>query len=366
MERISPHQFMMLSAGVLLGTTFFPVAQLAAGAAGRDGWWCVLPAYSLGLPLGFMLYSLMQKYPGQNLLQITEFVLGKWLSKIIGIIYIGISAYFGALLLAQVADAFRRSILPLIPGPIYWGGTLLLIIFLMWAGIETFARFQEVVFPLVAFGLIITMILSIPRFEWQEFYPVLGNGVKPLLAGVIKLAPFSMEYILFLAGVLTFLPQDKERQKQIKTGIWRSIILIGVLNGFLTLTELLVFGPAETARLNYGPLALGKMVEVANTFNGVESIFMLIWMGAMITKVGALFFMAYWGMQSVFGLKSSRKWYLLLGAIFMGLASLPEGGEELLGEITFVDDRLILPFALTWVPLIWGVERWRKGGSNDA
>lgn len=361
MERISPHQFMMISSGVLLGTTFFPVAQLAAGAAGRDGWWSVLPAYSLGIPLGLMVYTLMRKYPGQNLLQITEGILGKWVGKLIGVLYVVISAYFGALLLGQVADAFRRSVLPLIPVSVYSVTIMLLVILVAWAGIEVFARFAEVVFPIVVLGLIITMILSISRFEWEEFYPVLGNGLTPVLAGVLKIAPFPMEYILFLAGLLTFLPTVEQEQRQVKTGIWRAIILVGVLDALLTLTEIMVFGPAEAQRLNYGLLALGKMIEFAKTFAGIESIFMLVWMGAMITKIGAFYFMAFWGMQSVFGVNKSWKWFLLLGGSFLLLSSLPEGGVELLGEITLVDESVILPFTVGWILLVWSVDRWRKG-----
>ena len=366
MERISPHQFTMLSAGVLLGTTFFPVAQLAAGAAGRDAWWCVLPAYSLGIPFGLMIYSLMGKYPGKNLLQISEITLGKWAGKTIGIIYILISAYFGALLLSQVADAFRRSVLPFIPVSVYWGGVILLVILLAWGGIEVFARFTEIVFPTIVLGLVATFLLAIPRFEWEEFYPVLGNGLKPVFWGTLKIAPFPMEYILFLAGVLTFLPAGEQDKRQLKTGIWRSIIIVGVLNTMVTLTEIMVFGPTETQRLNYGLLSLGKMIEFAKTFAGVESIFMLVWMGAMIIKVGALFFMAFWGMQSVFHIRRQDwKWYFLLGGAFLVLASLPEGGVELLTEITYVDDYLILPFTVSWVLLVWGVERWRKGVSKQ-
>ncbi|MDP4160648.1 MAG: GerAB/ArcD/ProY family transporter, partial [Bacillota bacterium] len=87
MERISPHQFFTLGAAVLLGTTFLPIAKIVVGAGGRDGWMIVLPGFAVAIPYGLMVISLLARYPKKNLLQITEIILGKWIGKIIGVIY---------------------------------------------------------------------------------------------------------------------------------------------------------------------------------------------------------------------------------------------------------------------------------------
>lgn len=67
MERISPHQFMILGSAVLLGTTFFPVAGNVTGASGRDSWMSVLPAFAFGILYGLMVLSLLEQYPRKNL-----------------------------------------------------------------------------------------------------------------------------------------------------------------------------------------------------------------------------------------------------------------------------------------------------------
>ncbi len=360
MERISAHQFMVLGAGVLMGTTFFPIAQTVMGIGGRDGWMAVLPAYGLAVPLGLMVLALARDYPGQNLIKISEAVFGKWMAKGIGIIYLLVSAYFGALLLAQVEDTFKRSVLPLTPHFVFIGGVLLLVVLLAWAGIEVMGRFAEVVFPLIVLGLVANMFLTLPRFEWEEFFPVFGEGVKPILLAAFKIAPYACEYVLFVAGVIAYLPQRGQEKTQLRTGVWRAVLLVGMLNTLLTLTELLVFGPAEAKRLNYGLLTLGKLVEIEKTISGVESLFMLIWMGAMIIKVGALYFMSMWGLQAVFGVQDKLKWYLMLAGAFFTIGLFFLNGVELIQEIILVDDYLILPFTLLWIPLVWGIARWRQ------
>ncbi len=300
-ERISYHQFMILSSGVLLGTGFFAIVQILAGVAGRDGWWSVMPGYLITIPWGLMILSFMQNYPGQNLLQISEKVFGKWVGKAIAFYYTLLAGYLTAMYVARGVDTYKRMIIPLMPESVLALGILVLVIALAWAGIEVLARFSEFSFPLVLLGLLLTLVLSIPRFEWDEFYPVLANGFKPVLMGTYKVVPFSMEYILFLAGLLPFIPTGEKAR--LKSGLWRAVILVATIQTVVTVMEILIFGPTEAARLNIGLLSLGKMIDIAKTISGIESVFLGLWLGAIILKTTAVFFIIIWGLQYLFGLK---------------------------------------------------------------
>ena len=179
---------------------------------------------------------------------------------------------------------------------------------------------------------------------------------------MLKISPFVMEYILFLAGTLTFLPTGYQELGQLKARIWRTVFLVGILDTLVTLIQILVFGPSETIRLVYGLLVLGKMVEVSRTVAGVESLFLGVWLGAAVIKISACFFSATWGLEAVFGLKG-LKWNLALSAVVMGIAFGYIRGPNLIREITLVDDYLILPFTSVWIFTLWGVSRWKKGAN---
>jgi len=360
MERISTHQFMTLGAAVLMGTTFLPVASIVTGVGGRDGWMSVLPGFAMGIPYGLMVLWLAKLYPHKNLLQISETLLGKWIGKIIGVIYIMITAYFGGLLLGQVGDIYQTSIMHLTPISVFYLGGLLIVFYLVRSGIEVFARFSEVTFPLIVIALVLNVGLSIPRIEQGELMPILSEGLKPLFWGGVKVLPFPMEFILFLAGILTFLPTGKQELGQLKKGLWRAVFLVGILDTLVALIEILVFGPTETVRLVYGLLVLGKMVEISRTISGIESLFLGVWLGALVIKIGAFFFMSTWGIDTVFGLKG-LKWNLTLGVVFVVIAFWFTRGANLIREISFVDDYLILPFTSVWILSVWGILRWKKG-----
>ncbi|MHB8125056.1 MAG: GerAB/ArcD/ProY family transporter [Desulfitobacteriaceae bacterium] len=357
-ERISYHQFMILSCGVLLGTAFLPIVQILAGVAGRDGWWSVMPGYLIAIPWGLMVLSFMRSYPGQNLLQISGKVFGKWVGKGIAVCYTLIAGYLTAFFIAREVDTYKRMIMPLMPKSILTMGIVLLVIALAWAGIEVLARFSEFTFPLIVAGFVITLILAIPRFEWDEFYPVLANGVKPILIGAVRTMPFAMEYILFLAGVLPFLPTAE--QARLKSGLWRAVISVGILLTMVTLMQILIFGPVEAARLNLGFLSLGKMIEIAKTIAGIESVFLGVWLGAAILKITAVFYVIIWGLQYIFGFKKKFLLYLIVSIVLFIISMFQNGGTQVFLELSVIDNYLILPFALLWIPLLWLVERWRR------
>jgi len=359
MERISTHQFMTLGAAVLMGGTFLPIASTVTGIGGRDGWMCVIPGFSMGIPYGLMVLSLVEHYPGKNLLQVSEILLGKWIGKILGFIYIVISGYYGGLVLGEVGDMYQVSAMPLVPITIFYLGALLLVFYLIRSGIEVLSRFSEVIFPMIVIALVLQVVLAVPRIEQGELLPILSEGFKPLIFAEIKVVPFAMTYILFLVGIAAFLPTGKQELIQLKKSVWRAVFLVGILNMLVTLIQIVVFGPNETVRLVYGILALGKMVEISRTVAGVESLFLGIWLGALLIKISTLSFTVIWGLETVFSLKG-LKWNLAVAIVLLAIALKFTRGSSLIMEIGLVGNYMILPSAFVWIPTLWGVARWKN------
>ena len=359
MERISSHQFMTLGAAVLMGGTFLPIASAVTVVGGRDGWMSVLPGFVAGIPYGLMVLSLVAQYPSKNLLHISEILFGKWIGKIIGVAYILIMGYYGGLVLGEVGDMYQVSSMPLVPISVFFLLGMLLVFYMVRSGVEVFARFSEVLFPVIVIVLVLHVVLAIPWIEQGELLPILSEGLKPLFLGGIKVVPFAMTYILFLAGIAAFLPTCKQELSRLKSGVWRSVILVGILNTLVVLIQILVFGPTETVRLGYGILVLGKLVEISRTVAGIESLFLGIWLGALVLKISSCFFAVAWGLETVFSLKG-LKWNLAVGIVFLVIAFQFTRGPSLISELGLAGKYLIFPFALVWIPSLWGVAHWKN------
>jgi len=359
MERISTHQFMTLGASVLLGGTFLILASFVTEAGGRDGWMAVLPGMAVTIPYALMVLSLSAQYPQENLLQISEKILGKWIGKIIGLIYISLSGYYGGLLLALLGTTYEQSIMPFTPRWVFYLGGFMLAFYLVSSGVEVFARFSEVIFPVIVISLLLNIALTTPMIGPGALMPILSEGLSPLLPAALSVMPFPMTYILFLAGILTFLPTDQKELGQLRTAVWRGVFLVGILQTLIVLIQLLVFGPVETVRLSFGILELGKIVEIGRTVTGIESIFMGVWLGALVIRIAAFFFMTLWGLETVFNLKG-LKWRLAMSVVFLGVAFGFMSGPTLRQEISFVEMYVIFPFGSIWIPALWGVSLFKK------
>jgi len=359
MERISTHQFLTLGAAVLMGGTFLPVSSAVTGVGGRDGWMSVLPGFATGIPYGLMVLSLVEQYPRKTLLHISEILFGKWIGKIIGVLYILIMGYYGGLVLGEVGDMYEVAAMPLVPISVFFLGGMLLVFFLVRSGVEVFARFSEVIFPVIVIALLLNVGLAIPRIEQGELLPIFSEGLKPLFLAGINVVPFAMTYILFLAGIAALLPTGKQELGKLKSGVWRAVLLVGILNTLVVLIQILVFGPTETVRLGYGILVLGKLVEISRTLAGIESIFLGIWLGALVLKISSCFFAVAWGLETVFSLKGF-KWNLAVSIVFLVIAFQFTRGPFLIREIGLAGKYLIFPFAFVWIPSLWGVARWKN------
>jgi len=249
--------------------------------------------------------------------------------------------------------------MPLMPLWVFYLGSLLIIFYLVSSGIEVFARFTEVIFPLVVIALMLNIYLSVPVIEKGELLPMLGDGLKPLFWAGIKVLPFGPELLIFLAGITTFLPTSKQDLIQLKNGLWRAVFLVGILNTLVVLMQILVFGAFETHRLSFGILVLGKIVEISKTIAGVESLFLGVWLGSLVIKSSAYFFMTIWGIETVFKLKG-LKWKLAVSVVFLGIALGIKSVTSVAVELSLAQTYLILPFVFVWIPTLWGVSRWKN------
>ncbi|MGE4271874.1 MAG: endospore germination permease [Desulfitobacterium sp.] len=359
MQRLSTHQYTMLTAGVLLGTTFMVSGSIVTQAAGRDGWMAILPAFLVAVPFTWMIFSLVPKYPNQNLIKISEKVLGKWLGKAFGLLYSCIMIYFGGLFSSQGVDMYNRTVLPLMPHYILILGVSLIIFYLYTSGIEVLGRFAEVIFPLICLSLLFISIFIIPRFERGELFPILQNGILPVLSATTKISPWAMEYVLFFAGLLPFLPNSRKDIRILKNNFFKALSIVIFLSTIIVLVQIITFGPFETARLTYGLLVLGNMVEITRTVAGIEAVFTLFWTGALAIKATAFFFGGVWGLQSVFGFKG-RKSALSVGIIVVLIPLLGPKGANVVIQMALVDRYLILPFAVFWICTVWGVDLWKS------
>jgi spore germination protein KB len=140
---------------------------------------------------------------------------------------------------------------------------MVLMIYCLRGGIETFGRMGEIIFPIYMMSLIVIWILlfSIDAFTLKNLTPVLGNGVKPILKEVFPGGinfPFGETFIIMM-----FFPFLNNKRNIRKIGMF--IILVGgVLLTINSIIVVSVLGPEIYGRDFFPLLTATRMVSIAD------------------------------------------------------------------------------------------------------
>ncbi|WP_187296331.1 GerAB/ArcD/ProY family transporter [Tepidibacter mesophilus] len=168
------------------------------GEAEQDAWLSILLSILYAFPILMIYARILSLFPQKDLFDILELVFGKFLGKIISLLYIWFALHLGTLVLTDFGD---------FPTIVSIGKTpkivpMTCIIFLCsWAikeGIEVLGRWGEFSIWGFIFTAIVGTSLLTPNWDINNIQPVLYKGIKPVLQGAFAVFSFPFaETILF-------------------------------------------------------------------------------------------------------------------------------------------------------------------------
>jgi spore germination protein (amino acid permease) len=212
---------------LVIGRTFFPVTE-------RDSWLAVLLGGILVILGTYFLLRLMKRFPNKNFFQYLPQIWGKPLSIIITLGYLLFWASYLVLLFDNISEVNRIFFLEKTP--------LLLPVFLLaiaavWLvayGFAVITRFIQIISPLYIIPLMVVLALAIDKIEIHHFFPILDNGMLPVIKGAILFAGHfhGLELILFLTPFL------KDTRQAFKP----TLIGVAVFNFFALIAVILIIG----------------------------------------------------------------------------------------------------------------------------
>ena len=307
---------------VLLTLTILPTAILflpsvVSNTAGKDAWVSIIVAALFSLVVLLLVTTLTRRFPGKNLFQISEAVLGKFLGKIASLLYIWLFIHITAVVMREFGEFMTIAFMPETPLPVFNIILMLMVAYALKMGLETLARTGEVIFFLITSNLILIMILNIPEVEGKLLLPVLAQGIRPVMQGALVPAAFLGEILLI--GV--FAPFLHNRAKE------RKIALLGIaINTFFlalgTAVSIAVFGVKELANFRFPFLMFVRIIEIGGFIERIDALVMVIWISGIAVKTAIFAYAALLGIKEVFGLKDTRPLILPLGVILVPLSIL--------------------------------------------
>jgi spore germination protein KB len=317
-EKISGLQLFYVIAGFEFGTAML----FGLGAeAKQDAWLVIVISMLSSLILMGVFTQLSLYYPNDTLVSMLPKIIGKYLSYPVIIIYILHFIYSAARACRDFGELIVSTILVETPIVFVIGIFMVLMIYCLRGGVETFGRMGEMIFPIYIMSMIVIWILlfSVEGFTFKNLTPVLGNGIKPILnevyPGTINF-PFGETIILMM-----FFPFLTNKQIIRKVGM--SVILCGGLLLSLNIIIILsVLGPELYGTSEFPLLRATRMVSIADFLERFDALIILMMVSGVFFKVGGWTFGATVAISQLFKINHTKAILLALGTIITPLSLL--------------------------------------------
>lgn len=224
------------------------------------------------LLLTILIYKLFKKFPGSDIIDISNSLGGPLFKNIIGIIFISFFIITSAILLRNFCESLKV---------VYYQSTDVIYIILLFIiaiavanhlGFKSTIKTTTLIFPLIIISIILLFIGNINHFSFERIFPILGNGFKDtFITGLVNIGCFAgINYLYFLPPLL------KEPEKFKKISII-SIICSGIFIFICIATLLFMFSIFINIDEIMPLFVTSRYIEFGTFFQRFESLFLLIW-----------------------------------------------------------------------------------------
>lgn len=264
--------------------------------AKQDAWIAVAIAMVLGAGLTAFYIFMLKKLPGKNLFEILQFCFGKPLGNIIGLSYILYFIYMAAMVLRDFLELMTTTIFENTPIEAIAFSMILVIIYLLYLGLEVFGRTTEIFIPYIfSFILLIGLaILFSGEMEYKNLQPVLAEGFGPILKTVfpgIITFPFG-EIVAFMV----IIPYASKLEKAGKVCII-AVLCSGVIIIYDMLIQIATLGVSTKERVNFPLLSAAREISLMAFIERVDLIIVFIVMFGILVKTGVFFYGGLRGLE---------------------------------------------------------------------
>ncbi|MGG1661776.1 GerAB/ArcD/ProY family transporter [Brevibacillus sp. NRS-1366] len=315
--KINARQFGILVALYSIGTTILIIPSGLAAQAKQDAWIAAVLGVALGLLLVGLYSTLGNLLPTMTLVEMNEYLLGKWVGKAISTTFVFFNLVTAAELLYFVGNFLTTQIMPETPMEPINIIFACVIIMGVQLGIETLARSAELLFPLFIFLFFILIIFVSPQIELERIQPVLEADFKVLLRAAFY---FSSVFSIPIVVLLMVFPVSVNRTKAAQKTFFSGMLIGGIVLIIIIALSILVLGPDTTARQTYPSYALAKKINVGKIFTRIEIVMAVMWFISIFFKVSFYFYAAVVGLAQTLNLKEYRFLVLPMGIIMIVLS----------------------------------------------
>lgn len=307
--KISPFQLAVLIIGFLFGSS---AIMNPSAAAKQDAWLAYIIGWAGGLILMSIYVAIARLNPDKTLVGILKSTFGKYLGSLLAVFYIWYFIHLAALVARNYGSFMGIFVYVQTPRVFIIGVFLIVVAYGVRKGLEVIARANEILVPFVPIIVFVIFFSSYSVYEISNFFPVLENGIKPVLSSGFSVLTFPFgEAVVFLM-IFPFL---NKQEKLLKVS-YISVFIIGLILLNITVRDLMILGPDMFSRVTFPPGVSARLIPPID-LDPLINVNLLIGGGV---KMAICIFAAVFGISQLFDLEDYKLFVLPIIAIVVSLS----------------------------------------------
>ncbi len=342
---------------------FYTSPSMVMKVVGTAGWYMTLISAAIAAIALTPIFSLLNRFPGKNIMEIYDISLGKVGGSILSFLLFVIILITTAVNMKEFTEVLIVYVYPESPPGYIIGLLLLVIILAAYLGLESIARVSRLLGGILLFGLISVLILASKNYNISHLFPLLGYGAKPIIInGLLRSSAYGEMIVI---GIFV---RSLQGIKYIKKAACYSLILSGAIISISIFAFTLSF-PYYTGKEITAPMYLmTTLISYGGFFQRLEAIFLFIWSISLLIALSFLFYMNLMIYCHIFNIKDKRPLILPLAIILYTLTMIPENMTSLI--TIYMQALRSYGWIFFYLPpgfaLLAAVLRGKKGGAKSA
>lgn len=321
--KIGLSEAVCLTSLVIIPKIFYTSPMAITKQLGTAAWYGSIISMVISMLFFLLLYWLMKRFPGGDLIDAFEGSMGKILGKLVSLIFFCYFIYYCGVNVREFLEILKAYILLYTPPSVILFAFLAVVALAAYYGLEGISRLSRISFFPVIGGLLVILILASTQYHTDLLKPYLGYGIdKTVLTGILRSSAYSE--IVILAVIINSIHGLKTFKK---AGII-SLILSGATFCLTLICYLMTFGYTVGSENVSGVYNMSRLIYYTRFFQRIESIFLFIWVISSVVTISAAFYISLSIYCKTFHISNHRP--LIIPFIFLTfmIALLPKNISE--------------------------------------
>ena len=307
----------------------------------------------IAVVLTIIIAKLFSKFSGADIIDVSQFLGGKYFKNIVGIVLISYLIFISAILIRDFSEIIHIVYYQEIPVMYLLAFFIIVAIIANFLGEHTIIKTNALITIFMVISLLITFMLIVPNIVVQRALPILGYGAyETFFSGLANV--FSFNGLLSLYFIPPML-KDKSPKNLKKIAIV-SIIVASIFL-LLAVGSLLLSFSFSTILETISPIyLLISNNELGEYFQHPESLFVLAWILAFMTYTNISCMFTLRILKKITNVKNSKPFIIPICILIFLIAIIPDsitqvrevgkfGCKYFCGPMIFIFLPLILFFA---------------------